>query len=102
MKDSTIEIIKAALSNIEYDKCIMFGSRARGDARKNSDYDLMIIVNTSFTQHEKFAMANCLRSFLADRFINADVIVRSSDEVERYKDFSGSIVRNALSEGVTL
>lgn len=102
MRDDSLEIIKAALSTIEYDRCILFGSRARGDAGGNSDYDLMIVVGRPYSQPEKFAVANRIRSFLADRFINADVIVRSSDEVERYKGFSGSIVRNALSEGVML
>lgn len=102
MRVDAIQSIKAALSTVEHDRCILFGSRARGDAGGSSDYDLMIIVGRPCSQSEKLAVANRIRSFLAERLINADVIVKSSDEVECYKELSGSIVRNALSEGVTI
>jgi len=100
--DNAVNIIKNALSDIEYQQCVLFGSRARGDAGKHSDYDLLLIINEPHKPLEKYAIANKIRSFLAEHFINADVIVKSSDEVERYKHFSGSIVKNALSEGVRI
>lgn len=42
-------IIKNALKGIDYEKIILFGSRARGDNRKDSDFDLMIIFKSDLS-----------------------------------------------------
>ncbi|MEM0480874.1 MAG: nucleotidyltransferase domain-containing protein, partial [Candidatus Aenigmatarchaeota archaeon] len=39
--------------NIEIDKIILFGSRARGDYREDSDYDLLIITKEKLEKEKK-------------------------------------------------
>ena len=39
---------------------------------------------------------------MKDKKIDADIIIKSKDEVEYYKDKIGSVVRSALKEGVPL
>lgn len=43
MKDTLEKLIDIIIEEIDPDKVILFGSRARGDERAYSDYDIMII-----------------------------------------------------------
>lgn len=47
MESSVINYIKQTLSQSlpSYGKAYLFGSRARGDARSNSDWDILIILD---------------------------------------------------------
>lgn len=92
-------IIKNALKGIDYDKIILFGSRARGDNRKDSDFDLMIVVPQNISINEKFKIQKNIRSFLAKSLIDGDVVVKSIDELTKYKNTIGSIVKYAMVEG---
>jgi len=95
-------IIKKALEGIEYEKIILFGSRARGDNRKDSDFDLMVVVPKNLLIEDKFKIQKILRTTLAKRFIDADVIVKSIEEINRYKNITGSIVKYANREGIEI
>ncbi|MEO8210144.1 MAG: nucleotidyltransferase domain-containing protein [bacterium] len=92
-------IIKNSLNGIDYEKLILFGSRARGDNRKDSDYDLMVVVSKNISIHEKFKIQKILRTYLAENLMDADVIVKSNDEIIKYKNSVGSIVKDARIEG---
>jgi len=96
------DAIKAALQKTKYEKCLLFGSRARGTAGDGSDYDLLVIIGKSLTHQEKFSMAAAVRRELAAKFIAADIIIRSAEEIEACRELRGSVVRNALLEGVAI
>jgi len=96
------EAIRAALSKIHYEKCLLFGSRARGSAGEGSDYDLLVIIGKALAHQEKIVMAAAIRRELAAKFIDADIIIRSVGEVEAHRELRGSVVRNALLEGVAI
>lgn len=81
---------------------ILFGSRARGKSTKYSDWDFLIIVKGDITLKEKRKIAKAIRERLADFYIPCDVIVKSEEEIEYYKDFVGTTTREALKEGVSL
>ncbi len=93
-----------ALQNIgaSAQKIILFGSRARKDFTRFSDYDILIITNRTFEISEKMRISKNIRTYLAKLGIDVDVIIKSDNEVEVLKDKPGSIVRNALKEGVAL
>jgi len=40
-------------------KIILFGSRARGDYKEDSDWDFLIIVNEELNRKEKRAILEC-------------------------------------------
>ncbi|MCU0247806.1 MAG: nucleotidyltransferase domain-containing protein [Bryobacter sp.] len=47
------EIVRRLVAAIDPDKIILFGSRARGQARPESDYDLLIIKETAGPAHSR-------------------------------------------------
>ncbi len=108
IKNTEVSIIKEqvlkAFQNIgaSAQRIILFGSRARKDFTRFSDYDILIITNKTFEINEKMRISKNIRTYLAKMGIDVDVIIKSDNEVEVLKDKPGSIVRNALKEGVAL
>lgn len=77
-------------------KVILFGSIARGDARPDSDLDLLVIFPHIENKHR--ARADIFRA-LSDIPAPLDVLVTTPDEIERRKDALGSVLRPAIREG---
>ncbi|MEM5830465.1 MAG: nucleotidyltransferase domain-containing protein [Candidatus Aenigmatarchaeota archaeon] len=88
--------------NIEIDKIILFGSRARGDYREDSDYDLLIVTKEKLDRKDKIRFKTKMRIIFAKEKIPVDLIVYSSQEFEeRAKDVS-YIAYYASKEGVLI
>jgi uncharacterized protein len=84
-------------------KVLLFGSRARGDERKDSDYDLLVITKSTFPAQEKVSWRSKIDKALV-KSIHApvDVILNSEEEIESKKTLPGHVVQWALKEGVWL
>jgi predicted nucleotidyltransferase len=107
MQNSRIKDIKEIISKILVSKgftyeIILFGSRARGSFSKYSDYDILVIISKTIDRKEKMELFSILLDELVKNGIDADIIIRSKEEVNYYKNKVGSVVRNALKEGIVL
>jgi excisionase family DNA binding protein len=58
-------------------KIVLFGSRARGDAREDSDYDLLVIVDAATNRR---ALRIAIRRSFDDLAVAADVVVATTEE----------------------
>ena len=98
---SKIEEIKKVIRFfLPESEVILFGSRARGDNRLNSDYDLLIISKDSLDNHQRLYFQALIRKSLARENILADVIIHSLNSIEAKRNLPGHIVRSAMNEGV--
>lgn len=98
MSDKKLEeIINKILQIIKPDKIIMFGSRARGETRPDSDYDLLII-KTKINNIIKTEQA-IYRNLLGIK-ANVDIIVRTPELIDKNKDIIGSLTGQALKDGI--
>ena len=77
-------------------KIILFGSWARGEAREDSDLDLLVVL--SKVEHKRKAAIEVLRA-LNGLPISKDVIVTTPEEIEERGKVIGDILRPALEEG---
>ncbi len=77
-------------------RIILFGSRARGEARPDSDVDLLVVLPTvSDTRQAAIA----IRRVLADIPVAKDILVASPADLERRASHIGDVLRYALAEG---
>ncbi len=99
MKNLLDEITRRIREVSDPEQIILFGSRARGDSRPDSDVDLLIIKdNIASTRAE----AGRIYRALSNISLPIDVVVVRPAYVEQYKDIIGTIVRPALREGKVL
>lgn len=98
------ETISYILKNEAFDgfEIYLFGSRARGDFSSNSDYDILISLRKKLGIKEKIKLFTKLRRVLAKKRYNVDIVIKSTDEINYYKNKIGHIVRSALREGILL
>lgn len=77
-------------------KVILFGSRATGQARQDSDYDFLVIEPEV---EDGFAEMARLSTLLGDALIPADIVVLSRDAFELWRDEPNSLAARAVAEG---
>jgi predicted nucleotidyltransferase len=102
--DSLIrEMVDTIVREANPDTVILFGSRARGDARPDSDVDLLIVEPEPFSPLRSRRQETA-RLYLALRRLARpkDLLLYSRDEFERLKDSGHPIIGRALREGKVL
>lgn len=82
------------------DRIILFGSRARGDFKENSDWDILVV--KEIDKKTKYKFISEIMDELLNLDITADIIVVTLDYYERYKAVYGDISGMATLEGVLL
>jgi uncharacterized protein len=99
----TPEQIAAAVHRIaeaaQPEQILLFGSHARGEARDDSDLDLLVIESEV---SDRAAEMVRLRRVLRPLRIPVDLLVYSRADVERWGDQPGSALFWALREGKVL
>ncbi|MCD4813277.1 nucleotidyltransferase domain-containing protein [bacterium] len=80
-------------------KIILFGSYARGTNTRDSDVDLLIIMEHVRSKHEQQI---AIRMLLQDVGVSKDIIVTSNDEFRRNKNIIGTVAYPAAREGKIL
>lgn len=92
-------MVQRIVDRFHPDRVLLFGSHARGDARPDSDVDLLVVMPV---QGSKRAAQLQVRLALHDIRLPKDVIVVTPDQFERQRDIPGTIVRPAFLEGKVL
>jgi len=78
---------------------ILFGSRARGEARPDSDFDLLVIAKSDEPRYRRSAP---LYAALAAVPVEADVVVYTPSEMEEWSAVPQAFVTTAIREGHVL
>jgi predicted nucleotidyltransferase len=101
MPDQNIinKIINSILQVVIPDKIILFGSQARGDARSDSDYDILVIKKNI---EDELVLERALYRNMISIGVGVDIIVKTPEGVERAKDRFVSVVKEALQEGIVI
>ena len=79
----------------------LFGSRARGEARPDSDVDLLITAPDDWlATRDRFALLGDLWGAVAQPDLSVDLVLYSASEVARRAKEPGSLVHQAIRDGV--
>ena len=80
------------------EKIILFGSRAHGTPRFDSDIDILVVLPVD---GPRFRMAGKIRASLPDT-LSIDVVVRSPDDVRAGRSLGDPLTLEALRSGIVL
>lgn len=94
-QDATLtDLTRALVERFAPDRIVLFGSRARGDHRPDSDYDLLIVVGGPSAPSE-----DVVRRALRDVHRNVEVVVDTRERFERRRTDVGTLEYAADREG---
>ncbi|MGC8783214.1 MAG: nucleotidyltransferase domain-containing protein [Armatimonadota bacterium] len=78
----------------------LFGSRARGGAGKDSDWDFYVVIDKEVGFLQRQQMGSLIRRFLAKQKIDCDVLIQAEETVCRRRSDTGYLTYYVLKEGV--
>ena len=91
-------IVNTIVESVSPQKVILFGSRARRNHQKKSDYDFMVIKKG--VRNEREVSRRIYKALFEKRIGQAvDVIVVTPEQVERYRNTHCLVIAPALREG---
>jgi predicted nucleotidyltransferase len=99
MDTSLQEMIHRILAAGNPQKIILFGSRARGDARPDSDYDLLLIEPSDLPRYKRAAR---YRRALVGLAPAKDILVWTPEEVAEWRDVPNAFITIVVREGIVL
>jgi len=81
----------------------LFGSRAKGTARPDSDVDLLITVpDLWLTSHDRVRVLGALWRQYSCHRLPLDLLLYSESEVSQRKQYRGAVTTRAYEEGILL
>ena len=93
------EMVRRIAERCHPQKIILFGSRARGDARGDSDFDLLIIAPSD---EPRWHRTIPIYGLLAGLGVPKDVVWWTPEEVAEWRDVRSHFISTALREGRVL
>lgn len=97
------QMVQAIVAEVDPEQVILFGSRGRGDAREDSDVDLVVVEAEPFgkTRSRRLEAARVYEA-VAGFDALTDILIYSRDEVEYWRDSVNHVLARALREGKVL
>lgn len=80
--------VKRLVENLDVEKIVLFGSFIKGTYTKDSDIDLLVMLNTKKKGIERYAMVSEL---LEPRKIPMDIIVKTPAEIKKKRKILRSV-----------
>jgi predicted nucleotidyltransferase len=93
------EVVRRLTESFAPSQVLVFGSYARGEATPGSDLDLLVVLPDV---EDKRETTIAVRRHLADLQVPFDVVVTTPDEIKRRGWIVGTVLREALTNGITV
>jgi predicted nucleotidyltransferase len=91
------DIVRRIVEAVAPEEIILFGSAARGEMGPDSDLDFLVV--KAGVHRRKTAQAIGRHLIGVAPGIPKDIVVVTPEDIERYRDTIGFIIRPALREG---
>ncbi len=101
---TAVQIIRHVLSRhgVRAEQIFLFGSRARGEAGPDSDWDFYVLVEGDLAFAQRQQLLTEIKRDLARLHIPNDVILRSAQQFHRTKNSPGHLAYDVAREGVPM
>lgn len=100
-----LQIIKKTIQEIvgeNLSRIILFGSRARGDNRPDSDYDLLVLLKRDIDRNEYVRIYSNILKELARHSIWLDLLIKSESKYLIHSRIVGLCSYEIAREGIAL
>ena len=98
-QDIITDMVQRIVDGFGPQKVILFGSHARGLAGPDSDVDLLVAMAVDGSKRQQRV---AIRSALNSMGLAKDIIVATPDEMERYQNLPGTLIRSEVRQGKVL
>ena len=95
------QVIRLIVARIDPQKIILFGSRARGDLRPDSDIDLLIVEDNGRTDPIK-RLGDLYVDMVFKHFPPVDLLLYARAEFERWASSRCHVIGRASREGIVV
>lgn len=97
------EALRQLAQDPELQRIVLFGSRARGDARRDSDLDLLLIVAGSLTPEREKRLRGRVRDLLLPLLpVDLDLLISDAATVSHWAGSRWHVLGHIHREGVPL
>ena len=93
------EIVSKIVKHFHPEKIILFGSRAWGDPTKESDMDILVVMDVDGSPIRK---ASEISRIARPKFLPMDIIVRTPGEIKHRIEIGDPFVKRIMSKGKVL
>ena len=103
--EKVIQIIKEELESkgLKILKIILFGSRARGDFKEDSDWDFFIVVDQDLTfGQKKEILSNIYKKLAEQENKSFELIITSEKKFTEMKNYVGTLSYEVDKEGINI
>ena len=93
------EMVSKIVKHFHPDKVILFGSRAWGAPTRESDLDILVVMDVDGSPIRK---ASEISSIARPRFLPMDIIVRTPDEIAHRIEIGDPFIKMIMNHGKVL
>ena len=93
------DLVKVLSEQAQFEKILLFGSYATGNADENSDADIMCIGKQIHNKRKEMVR---LRKAVKSLRVPVDIFVTDNDTIDKWGNLNGTVIYWALKEGKAL
>ncbi|MEI6261972.1 MAG: nucleotidyltransferase domain-containing protein [Deltaproteobacteria bacterium] len=101
INDQIKQITEIIINDYKPDKVILFGSRARGDVRPDSDVDILVVSDKEKNM-PRYKRGLQVRVKLSNILIPKDILFYTHEDFSRWRNVKQSFVSTVIREGLVL
>jgi uncharacterized protein len=90
------EVTRRIVPSVKPQRVLLFGSAALGRMKKSSDFDVLVVMREPV--HRRQTAQKIYRN-LHGTGIAVDIVVATEEDLEKYGQRAGTILKSALQEG---
>lgn len=101
---AAVQVIRGVLERhrVRAEQILLFGSRARGEANPDSDWDFYVLIDGDLSFGRRQELFTEIKRELARLRIPNDVILKSAQQFHRTKGYPGHLAYDVAREGIPL
>jgi predicted nucleotidyltransferase len=93
------QVVDAIVANFAPSRIVLFGSRARGDARPDSDIDVLVVMPDGTNRRRTAQAIDEVLRTVRGRTRGVDILVATDNEFDQGVDDPGTIIKAAHQVG---